>query len=449
MALELNFLAGVIEGFYGQPWSQAERLELFDRMSGWGLNTYFYAPKDDLKHRAIWREPYSESELNILGALIQGCRQHKIHFIYGLSPGLDIRYGKDADLELVRKKFEQMLALGCRDFSLLFDDLPERMIPGDGNQQGSLASAQCDVANAVFQWIRGKVGDARLLFCPTPYCGRMVARKHGGADYLSTVGKTLLPEIGVLWTGPEIVSPEISVAHVEDIQALLRRKPIIWDNLHANDYDGRRFFCGPYSGRPRELRNAVGGILCNPNNEFPLNYVPLRTFSEFIDGREVWDARKTYLSAIREWLPCFATIGPPINVEDLVLLGDCYYLPHEEGPEAEALYRQAQALVTAGPGDRNREVAAFTKSATRLRDLCGRMTELQDRALFYALGRRVWELREELDLLLDYVSSKFDPAHSNARPGSDSQLPGVFRGGMAAKLQRLLIQTPDGTFTAL
>ena len=31
-------------------------------MSGWGLNTYLYAPKDDLKQRAIWRELYSAAE---------------------------------------------------------------------------------------------------------------------------------------------------------------------------------------------------------------------------------------------------------------------------------------------------------------------------------------------------------------------------------------------------
>ena len=51
-----GFLAGVIEGFYGQPWTGAERIQLFTWMATWGLNTYFYAPKDDLKHRALWRE---------------------------------------------------------------------------------------------------------------------------------------------------------------------------------------------------------------------------------------------------------------------------------------------------------------------------------------------------------------------------------------------------------
>ena len=57
-----EFLAGVIEGFYGQPWSMAERVELVGWMSMWWLNTYLYAPKDDLKHRILWREPYSQTE---------------------------------------------------------------------------------------------------------------------------------------------------------------------------------------------------------------------------------------------------------------------------------------------------------------------------------------------------------------------------------------------------
>ena len=57
-----EFLSGVIEGFYGKPWTRAERFELFDWMAAWGLNTYVYAPKDDLHHRALWREPYSAAD---------------------------------------------------------------------------------------------------------------------------------------------------------------------------------------------------------------------------------------------------------------------------------------------------------------------------------------------------------------------------------------------------
>ena len=39
------FLSGVIEGFYGRPWLQHQRLLLFKQMSAWKLNTFLYAPK--------------------------------------------------------------------------------------------------------------------------------------------------------------------------------------------------------------------------------------------------------------------------------------------------------------------------------------------------------------------------------------------------------------------
>jgi protein O-GlcNAcase/histone acetyltransferase len=403
--MDANFPAGVIEGFYGQPWSQAERFELFDWMKDWGLNTYLYAPKDDLKHRALWRELYSSSELNSLRQLIQRCRERNVQFIYGISPGLDIQYGNKAELGHLNQRLDQMREIGCQSFAVLFDDLA-------ASADAALALAQAEVANAVRR--------GRFLFCPTAYCGRMAASKE---EYLATLGHELSPDIDVFWTGPEIISREITVSHIRELQSLLHRKPLIWDNLHANDYDGRRFYCGPYAGRPPELRAEVSGLLMNPNNEFPVNYVPLRTFAEFVRSKVAWDLRKAYLAAMAEWLPRFATVGEPLKLEDLILFGDCYYLPHVEGPEAEALLRGGAV------------------QACRLRDFCARLAELRDRSLFYALHRRAWELREELDLLIRYFQSETTPFHS------DSHLPGTFRGGMVARLQRLLKQHADGTFT--
>ena len=440
-----DFLAGVIEGFYGQPWSPAERVELFDWMAGWGLNTYVYAPKDDLKHRAIWRELYAAPEAATLGELIRACKQRSLRFIYALSPGLDIRYSNEADVAQLKNRFEQMLGLGCQHFALLFDDIPDRMAVEDLKARGSFASAQSQVANALFRWTRERSPDARFLFCPTPYCGRMAEHKLGGDGYLSTIGRELLPEIDVFWTGPEIISREITVAHMRELQDILRRKPVIWDNLYANDYDGRRFCCGPYAGRSPELRSEVSGLLCNPNNEFPLNYVPLRTLAEFARCAGEWDARKAYLSAKREWLPRFEAIGQPVTLEDLVLFGDCYYLPYEEGPEAEALFERTQSLLARKPADWGEEISAFRRQAARLREFCVRMTDLRQRPLFYALSRRIWELREELDLLERYVEFKSKGGAANAACRSDSHLPGTYRGGIVPRLQRLLVQQPDGS----
>jgi protein O-GlcNAcase/histone acetyltransferase len=441
-----GFLAGVIEGFYGQPWTSAERRQLFDWMAAWGLNTYFYCLKDDWKNRAIWREDYTAEELDVLRDLVQACRSRGVDFLYGLSPGLDIRYSSEEDAASLRRRFDQMLGVGCGHFALLFDDIPDRIDPQDLARWGSLASAQCAIANALFQWTRERRPDARFLFCPTPYCSRMAAAKLGGEEYLATVGRELAPEIEVLWTGPEIISAEISVEHVEAVGAVLRRKPVIWDNLHANDYDGRRFFCGPYSGRPAGLKAVVHGILTNPNCEFALNYVPLRTLGAYLKQSSAWDPREAYREAMQEWLKEFTTCGQPLSVEDLILFGDCYYLPYEEGPEAVALLEGVRGLLARPPGTWGSAVNEVRQRIVRVRDLAARMAELRNRPLFYALWRRAWELREEMDLLDRYFARRMREGQAVAGTVSDFHLPGTYRGGMVAKLQRLLAQKPDGDF---
>jgi protein O-GlcNAcase/histone acetyltransferase len=232
------------------------------------------------------------------------------------------------------------------------------------------------------------------------------------------------------------------------LQKVLRRKPLIWDNLHANDYDGRRFYCGPYSGRPPELRQEVSGLLVNPNNEFPLNYVPFRTLAEFVHclSHRDWEPRRAYLSAMRQWLSRFAILGQPVAFEDLVLFGDCYYLPYQQGPEAEALYQRIRRLLALNPVSWGNQAATLRDELARLRTFCLRMTELRERPLFYALSRRVWELREELDLLERYLEFMSGRDQTGTGFTSDFHQPGTYRGGMVPQLQRLLEQQPDGTF---
>jgi protein O-GlcNAcase / histone acetyltransferase len=437
-----DFLSGVIEGFYGGPWSAAERAELFEWMARWRLNTYMYAPKDDLKHRAVWRESYTSEETDRFRELIRGAAARGIRFVYALSPGLDIRYTDPAELQVLQRRVDQMMTLGCRDFALLFDDIPDSLDAAVIARFGSLAAAQCDVTNALARWIVEKEPAARIAFCPTPYCSRMVNAGLGGEGYLHTIGRDLMPSIDVFWTGPDIVSREITAEHVAEITSVLRRRPLIWDNLFANDYDGHRFFCGPYAGRPHGLRTATNGLLINPNNELPLNYVPLHTFSAFVhdaeSGRD-YEPRAAYLAAMREWAAWFDTINGPIPLDDVILLGDCYYLPYEDGPEADALYQQARQVIAAPLLE---EAALFRKRAGHLRQLCARLAELRRRTLFHALSRRVWDLKEELDLLDRYVGASGHPAFT-----SDFHRPGTYRGGLVAKLQRLLVPQADATFT--
>ena len=114
--------AGVIEGFYGPPWTRAEREQLLVWMARFGLTTYLHAPKDDPHHRAVWRRPLPPAAVADLADLVDACRRRGIAFVWALHPALDIRYSSADDLAALIARLEQVAAVGGRDFAILFDD---------------------------------------------------------------------------------------------------------------------------------------------------------------------------------------------------------------------------------------------------------------------------------------------------------------------------------------
>jgi len=430
------FLSGVVEGFYGRPWSHGQRLHLFAQLANLGLNTYFYAPKDDLNHRAIWRELYDDRQLAQFQQLARECERHGLNFIYGLSPGLDIRFSDRDEVLRIKARFDQMRAVGVRHFALLFDDLPGAMRDEDRHAFSSVAAAQCHVANTVFTAVRAQDATSHFLFCPTAYCERMDHEQLGGPGYLDQVGQLLDPQIEILWTGPEIVSAEIPSDSIERLSARIRRPPVIWDNLFANDYDLHRLHCGPYTGRPLDLRQHVHGILLNPNNEYPINFVPLRTLAAYLRCENDWNPRATFLESLREWLRCFETATQPLELDDLILLADCFYLPQAEGPEAHKLLDIIRRLV-ARPVDSWREdYETFCSMNRRIQATFDRLTELRNRDLFYAWSRYAWQWKE----LLLAVSGELAKRKSSPGQGRLEIPPDWAKApcGVLAKLERLL-----------
>uniref|UniRef100_A0A3P9Q923 protein O-GlcNAcase n=1 Tax=Poecilia reticulata TaxID=8081 RepID=A0A3P9Q923_POERE len=271
-----KFISGVVEGFYGRPWTMEQRKELFRRQQKWGLNTYLYAPKDDYKHRMFWRELYSVEEAEQLMTLVSAAKEHGIEFIYAISPGLDITFSNQKEVSALKRKLDQVTHFGCKSFALLFDDIDHNMCPADKEVFSSFAHAQVSITNEIYQYL----GEPEtFLFCPTEYCGTFCYPNVSQSPYLRTVGEKLLPSIDVLWTGPKVVSKDIPVESIEEVSKILRRAPVIWDNFHANDYDQKRLFLGPYKGRSTELIPRLKGVLTNPNCEFESNFVAIHTLA--------------------------------------------------------------------------------------------------------------------------------------------------------------------------
>jgi hypothetical protein len=436
-----DFLCGVIEGFYGRPWTTAQRLELFSWMQAWGMNTYMYGPKDDLKMRAAWRELYDEGELTDLKVLLKACQEKRIAFVYTIAPGLDMHYADSSDLQALIKKVDQLLSEGVNHICILFDDIPHHMNENDKKRFGSFAKAQSFVSNALLEYTR-QFADGLFLFCPTDYCGRMAKPSVSESIYLRELGEHLHQDIDIFWTGPEIVSESISVESIEELQRVLKRQPVIWENLHANDYDIRRVYFGSFAGRPSALHSEVKGILSNPNNEFEANFISLRTLALYSQS-EHYEPRAAYQQALKEWLPRFKTHGKEaITLEELELLGDLFYLPFKHGEKAKIILETAKTLLSAKTVS-NEQLGFLETTARTVGRLFEKLTELDNRDLLYSLYGYVWEIRHELDYLVAYLKW-LQEGKPSGRFGKPDQITNTFRGGLAADIERLLPMDESG-----
>ncbi len=437
----MAFISGVLEGFYGRPWTMSQRLELFSWMKTWGMNTYMYGPKDDLKMRAVWRELYSQDELTDLRVFLKECKKKKIDFIYTIAPGLDIHYADQADTESLKQKIAQLLGEGIKHFCILFDDIPFQMRQEDKDHFGSFAKAQAYVSNELFKHIRKKV-KGLFLFCPTDYCARMAKPSVKKSEYLKELGNCLHKDIDIFWTGPEIVSETIPSVSIHELSKVLKRKPLIWDNFHANDYDIRRVYLGPFTGRPNTLRQEVRGILSNSNNEFEANFIPLRTLAIY-SRQKNYQTQVAYQQALKEWLPRFKVHGKEaITLSELEFLCDLLYTPFENGKRAKRILKDAAFCLSHSPEVWKGKFKRLKKDAQDINHLFDKLTELDNRDLLYSLYSYVWEMRHELLYLVKYLEHlQMGNTGQFAKP---NQLPNTFRTGLVATLEKMLPLDPSG-----
>ena len=194
-----------------------------------------------------------------------------------MSPGLDISYSNPKEVVCLKRKLEQVNQFGCNAFALLFDDIEPEISESDKEVFQSFACAHVSVTNEVYQ----SLCQPRFLFCPTEYCSTRAVPNVQNSEYLNTIGIKLLPGIDIMWTGNRVISQIITVQSMQELSEVLRRPPVIWDNLHANDYDQKRLFIGPYSGRSTELIPHLRGVLSNPNCEYEPNFIPIHTLGQW------------------------------------------------------------------------------------------------------------------------------------------------------------------------
>lgn len=434
ISINSSFMCGVVEGFYGRPWTFAQRHRMIGWLKQFGLNTYCFAPKDDLKHRVLWREPLDTTEASEFEKLINECRTNGVRFIYGISPGWDDHFSDTINrfdphelFDCLKVRFGQLLKMGCTGFAIQFDDVPNLST----EQRHQLAQWHAGTCNKLNEWLTDIEPRATLVVCPAIYCSAMSRERIGNCDYLQTLGTHLDREIQFFWTGPEIISETISSEHLSEINAVMNRRPLLWDNLNANDYDPSRPQLGPYSGRAKDLPALTSGVLLNPNCQFELNFIPLHTLGAFLETGDC-----AFEEAIEAWVPEWDRIaGDPFPKQLTRRVIECFWLPHRHGAFGNQLIEQAK-LALAGDSNAMRSVR---DAAEEFGKLFFDLSALRNRDLLDALWSPIWRLKDELELVAQLAAREGESPHAL------TDFPkGVVRGGLISQLQDLIQVTDAG-----
>ncbi|MCW5893895.1 MAG: beta-N-acetylglucosaminidase domain-containing protein [bacterium] len=298
-------LRGVVEGYYGRPWSGPARRDVIRFCGQKGLRTFVYGPKNDPYHRDRWREPYPDDVLADLCATVGVARAARVRFVWAVSPALDLRYTCADDRRALGRKLRQVARAGVRRFALFFDDVPDGLVDaGDvarfGGREGpAVARAHAALANGVDRWLRRRGLPGLALMVPTDYAG------NACSAYDVELGRRLRRGIPIAWTGSGVFAQTITGAEARARAACLGAHPIVlWDNFPVNDTVlANSLHLGPFAGRDPDLADALAGHLLNPMTQPYASLVALGSAARYFAMPATYDAESAWVASLAELDP--------------------------------------------------------------------------------------------------------------------------------------------------
>lgn len=303
---------GIVEGYFGTPWTWPDRTATMQALAPAGYRFFLYAPKAEARLRRQWREPLPEDVLDQMARFATACRETGVRFGVGLSPyGAHLSFDAGAKQSLA-DKLSQLDEIGINDLAILFDDM-EAGVP-------DLASTQAEIVHFAAE----RTSATRVSACPSYYSDDPVLDRVFGArppGYLSDLGRLLGPAVGIFWTGEEVCARAQSVAGLEQVSEQLRRPPILWDNYPVNDGPrmSAHLHLRAFTGRSPDVAGVIAAHAINPALQPTLTRIPALTLAESYS----LGARYSYGAALRTAAVSVAgeALGAML-VEDLMLLQD-------------------------------------------------------------------------------------------------------------------------------
>ena len=287
---------GVVEGYYGAPWSFEARCSIFRFMGRNKMNTYIYAPKDDPYHHGMGcYEPYPAIKAAELKDLISYARRNHVRFVWAIHPANTVRWnqngGKD-QLDALCRKLQQMYDLGVRDFGVLVDD---------SSGEIGKAERQVQLTNYILENFIRKHPDVNqtLIMCPTGY-----NRSWTNEKFLNTLGSGLDKSIPVMWTGDTVVH-DITLSGQKWVNKHVQRPTFIWWNWPCNDFKRSRLSMGRTYGldTDADMKNQMSGFVANPMEHAEASKVGLFGVANYTWNIEDFESTTTWEAGMRRLYP--------------------------------------------------------------------------------------------------------------------------------------------------
>ena len=288
---------GFIEGYYGNPWSIEDRSDLMTYGGYYKLNAYFYAPKDDPKHRVQWRSLYTEDELKWIKQLADAGNASKTRFVYGIHPfpGNDAfginknEAGYQKDLADLKTKLMQVIDQGVRQVAILADDF--------ANPGGELGLR---LINDMTNWLENEVKlqypdmKTTLPYIPYDYMGN-------GSSNEFTHLKQSPDNVQLVMTGGRIWG-EVTQNFSETFKNNTGRAPYYWINWPCSDNSKQHLIMGGNDTflHPGVDPTLIEGIMLNPMQQSEANKSALFAVADYS-----WNIWETKEQADQNWNDSF------------------------------------------------------------------------------------------------------------------------------------------------
>ena len=281
---------GVVEGFYGTIWTDEYRKDLLNFMGKYKLNTFIYAPKNELKHRDEWRELYNEDELNAFEELLEVSLENNVDFVYAISPGVDYDFENyDSEFLALTNKCEGLYSIGIRSFALFLDDITSRSYIDHAR-----------LLNDFQEHFIATHDDVNPLIAILPVYNQ---QSSNSSSYMSNIGPLIDSNIVMMWTGNKVIPATINAEDLNTVNTTLDRKTLIWWNYPVNDFNRKQIFLGPCEGLDENLGTTTLGLLSNPMNQGYASLISLFTTADYLWNPHQYNMDSSLEAAIKEMEP--------------------------------------------------------------------------------------------------------------------------------------------------